>query len=77
MEIFKTKCKYCNIPVLILQLEAHDNSCGKKPINCPVEGCERVFPREYIEKHKETCEFMRIDCIYCKRPFLKKDIQTH
>ena len=36
MEILKAKCDYCENNIAIVQLEAHDRNCPKKPIKCSV-----------------------------------------
>jgi hypothetical protein len=60
MEILKAKCKYCNSPIPILQLETHDKICFRKPIICNYEGCGKVYPKGEMDDHLNICEFLRV-----------------
>ena len=78
-------CRYkengCQDTVKYDELEIHEKvNCTFAIFDCPEKrfGCQERLKRSEIEKHvKEDCHFSKVECMYCQKRFLRKNLRTH
>jgi hypothetical protein len=63
------------------KLEVHEEvECQFEVYDCPESefGCTAKMKKFEIEKHlREKCVYAKIECMYCQKMYLKKDIRDH
>ena len=63
------------------KLETHEEfECKFEIYDCPEKksGCTARMNRGDIEKHlRESCLYSHVECMYCNKKYLKKDIRDH
>ena len=79
----KLKCRNhdngCGLILDYEKLETHEEvECQFEMYDCPEAefGCKAKMRRSEIEKHlRESCDYAKIECMYCQKLHLKKNIR--
>lgn len=58
-------------------LEHVENTCKKEKVNCPNEGCNKVFCREDMNIHQNICGFKIKKCPDCKKDLMQSQFEYH
>jgi hypothetical protein len=56
-------CNRCRDPMQAKLLPAHaKNSCLKRSVACPNDGCARAIPADQLPSHRTVCQFQTLKC---------------
>jgi TRAF-type zinc finger/Zinc finger, C3HC4 type (RING finger) len=78
----EVKCENsgCNERVMYQYLQDHEDLCKYKEIKC-TNGCNALFLRIELERHKSVCELEVIDCSYkvlgCTNSITRESFEEH
>ena len=70
----------CKERIMYQYLQDHEEMCKYKIINCP-NGCEAIFIRKELDRHRDECELETIECSYkvigCSWRVQRKGLSEH
>ena len=46
-------------------MQDHASHCEYTNVVCPMDGCEQVIPKAYLDDHMNKCDFRKERCIDC------------
>ena len=75
-------CNHCGKKGTYASIQVHDETCEKKEVTCPQDGCIKNMQRQHIMTHVDTtCEHAIIPCKYvhigCMTTLKRKDMAAH
>ncbi|KAG8198457.1 hypothetical protein JTE90_022192 [Oedothorax gibbosus] len=71
------KKRGCKRTLVLKELEAHLESCGYVPVNCPCSCGLQVTKRELAQHLTLSCDRRLVSCDYCQEDVVFKDMDDH
>ena len=72
-------CSYCGDPVVVMDMPAHLETCGKAALTCT--NCQAPYLREDQRAHDACCPEKPVTCPFashgCTVPLVRKDYEQH
>lgn len=69
-------CFHCTLTMTIGTFDDHLSTCDKRPISCP-HGCGQTYPRNDMDLHISTCEYVTTKCPDCKHQCPRNQLEQH
>jgi TNF receptor-associated factor 2/TNF receptor-associated factor 3 len=67
-------CRVCQQMALNVQ-KHQEEDCPKRKVVC--KGCKKEMTSEAFDTHFERCELYPVDCTFCKKNIIRKNIKPH
>lgn len=76
--IVKCPCAGCQWTGELCDIEAHEENCPHKIIECPSHNCDTKLARGSVDKHLRTsCRWRIVHCPYCSQSHPKSEENLH